>query len=158
MTVIAEIATDADVQHAVTDADTGRLANVASFVGAMLFGSGEFEIGVRLVSDATIGALHDEWFGDPSPTDVITFPAHNDGVDAPDGYLGDIVISVDTAEAAAVDEGWTLARELAFILVHGLLHLAGWDDATTDDREAMLAEGARLLGAFEAAHGDMWAT
>lgn len=75
------------------------------------------EISFVLVSDARIAALHDEFMGDPTSTDVITF------------HHGEIVISAETARREARQRGLTLPAELTRYAVHGLLHLAGWSDA-----------------------------
>lgn len=139
-------------------ATCAALEAVVAMTGATLFGDAQHEVTVLLVTDAAIAALHATWFKDPTPTDVITFPAHDAdaGDDTSDPHLGDIVLSLDTARAAIEENGWPLGREVAFVLIHGLLHLAGWDDATLPQREAMLAEGERLLQAFERCSGTTW--
>jgi probable rRNA maturation factor len=75
------------------------------------------EISVVLVSDRRIAALHGEFMGDPTPTDVITF------------LHGEIVLSAETAQREARQRGLPVAQEIARYVVHGLLHLAGWTDA-----------------------------
>lgn len=74
------------------------------------------EIGIVLVSDRRIAALHDEFMSDPTPTDVITF------------LHGEIVISAETARLEARRRELALAEEITRYAVHGLLHLAGWSD------------------------------
>jgi len=74
------------------------------------------EIGIVLVSDQRIAALHDEFMSDPTPTDVITF------------LHGEIVISAATARREARRRELPVAEEIARYAVHGLLHLAGWSD------------------------------
>ena len=75
----------------------------------------------------------------PATTDIMTFPSD----DAPGG---DIVISVPQADRQRLDDGWDLPSELRFLVTHGALHLAGWDDATSEqrDRDARSAAGDRL--------------
>ncbi len=158
MAVIADITDQTGSMPAATQV---LLEAVVAKSGAALFGGGEHGVTVLLVSDSEIAALHATWFNDPTPTDVITFPAHDasDMQDSSAGdhaYLGDIVLSLDTARAATEENGWPLGREVAFVLIHGLLHLAGWDDATTPERDAMLAEGERLLQRFERDSGTVW--
>lgn len=103
---------------------------------------GEWVFAFRFVDDAEIGRLHDAFMSDPSPTDIITFP-----YDPEDGERGgDIVISVDTATRNAREHGWPVERELGFLVLHGLLHVLGWDDTSADDREAMLTRQHELLG------------
>lgn len=102
---------------------------------------GAWVFAIRFVDDAEIGRLHDAFMGDPAPTDIITFP-----YDPDDGEPGgDIVISVETAARNAAEHGWSTAQELRFLLLHGLLHVLGWDDATDADRAAMLARQHELL-------------
>jgi len=91
------------------------------------------DIEVSLVSDEAISRIHREFLGDPSPTDVITFPH------------GEIFISLDTAQRQAAENAETYEREVARYLVHALLHLAGWDDRDPDGRAAMHAEQERIL-------------
>ena len=104
---------------------------------------GEWSFAFRFVDDAEIGRLHEAFLGDPSPTDIITFP-----YDPEDGEQGgDIVISVETAAHNAEDHGWAVSQELRFLVLHGLLHVLGWDDARDADRAAMLARQRELMGA-----------
>ena len=79
--------------------------------------------------DAEISTLHGEFFGDPTPTDVITFPMDDDAVE--------IVVSVECARRCAVEYGHAIRAELALYIVHGLLHVCGYDDVETRDRERM---------------------
>ncbi len=81
-----------------------------------------------------------------TPTDVMTFPA--DG-EAGGAGGGDVVVSVERAADQAADFGQTPAEEIRFLVVHGLLHLCGWDDATTERRSRMLDRQAELLEAFD---------
>ena len=74
------------------------------------------EITVVLVSDGRIAEIHRQFMNDPAPTDVITFDH------------GEIVISAQTARRQARQFGTSLVHELRLYLVHGLLHLSGFDD------------------------------
>jgi probable rRNA maturation factor len=106
--------------------------------GRFPIGSGELSI--ALVDDAAIARIHDEFMGDPSPTDVITFPA-----DPAMETAGEIIVSVDHARSRGEELGEPFSRELALYLVHGWLHLAGYDDRERNDREAMrVAERSAL--------------
>lgn len=97
------------------------LAEVASSVGAS-----DRSATVALVGDARIQELNRDYRGYDKPTDVLSFPA-----DQPD-YLGDIVISVETAHRQAHRRGSNLRRELKVLTLHGLLHLLGYDHETDD--------------------------
>ena len=90
------------------------------------------ELSVVFVTDATIGQIHDDFMNDPSATDVITFPANTEMESA-----GEIIVSVDHARSRAEELGEPFSRELSLYLVHGWLHLAGYDDRNETDRAAM---------------------
>lgn len=80
-------------------------------------------------------------------TDVLTFPAwEGDSILCPpDGYLGDIAICLERAQEQAEEYGHSLERELAFLSVHGALHLLGYDHMQPDDEQKMLAMQDEIL-------------
>lgn len=80
-------------------------------------------------------------------TDVLTFPAWEGDVILcpPDGYLGDIAICFERAQEQAEEYGHSLERELAFLSVHGALHLLGYDHMEPDDERKMLAQQDEIL-------------
>ncbi|MHC4077904.1 MAG: rRNA maturation RNase YbeY [Planctomycetota bacterium] len=86
------------------------------------------KVSVLLTDDAEIARLHGEFLGDPSGTDVLSFPM-DDGVD--------VVVSVERARREAKARGHTIKAELALYLVHGLLHACGYDDGDDGDRARM---------------------
>jgi probable rRNA maturation factor len=107
---------------------------------------GEWEINLLFTSDDAIQSMHLEFMGLDSPTDIMTFPYDDDdGFPAGASAGGDIVISVETAREHAEDAGWEQLRELQFLVLHGVLHLLGWDDGTTEQRTAMLERQRELL-------------
>lgn len=99
---------------------------------------------VLLVDDRRMATLHRQWLGLPGPTDVITFDL---GGGLPDAIEGDIAVSVETARRVAREVGWSARHEAAYYVVHGLLHLAGYDDHEPTDRRAMRARERVLLRA-----------
>jgi len=103
------------------------------------------EITVLLVGDRRMAGLHEQWLGIPGPTDVITFDLSADG--PRDGLVGDIAVSGETARRVAREVGWQPRHEIAYYVVHGLLHLAGYDDHDPADRRAMRARERALLRA-----------
>jgi len=109
---------------------------------------GAWEIAIRFVNDAEIARAHEMYLGDPSPTDIMTFPYDDDDVPG-----GDILISVDTADANAMEHGWVLDEELRFLVLHGLLHILGWEDDTPDARARMLERQGQLLAEWHVASG-----
>ena len=80
-------------------------------------------------------------------TDVLTFPAWEGDtiLCPPDGYLGDIAICFERAQEQAEEYGHSLERELAFLSVHGALHLLGYDHMEPDDERKMLAQQDEIL-------------
>lgn len=83
------------------------------------------ELELSVVSDEVLAQLHGNYCNDPSPTDVITFPH------------GEILVSVEMAERKGPEFGKEAAGELLLYLIHGLLHLVGYDDRESGDREKM---------------------
>lgn len=73
-------------------------------------------------------------------TDVLTFPSDPEWP----GMVGQIAISLDFAERGARVRRVTLSEETAFLALHGALHLAGWDDESEEERDAMVAEMNRI--------------
>ncbi len=90
------------------------------------------EIDVAVVSDAVIARVHVDFMGITGATDVITFDH------------GEIVVSAQTAARCAVEHGHSVDEELALYMVHGLLHLNGYDDSTPTARKAMHAVQNRV--------------
>jgi rRNA maturation RNase YbeY len=99
---------------------------------------GGAELSVTLVSDREMRALNRRWRGRDRPTDVLAFAQRDGAGGAPAGLLGDVVISVDTARRQAAEAGEPLHREGERLLVHGLLHLLGYD------HERSAAEARRM--------------
>ncbi len=110
-----------------------------------------YELSLRLTDDAEIQNLNAQYRQKDQPTDVLAFAALE--VDAPqqeaDGelplYLGDIVISVETAQAQAIQQSHSLQQELAWLASHALLHLLGWDHPDEARLVEMLQQQAFLL-------------
>ena len=88
--------------------------------------------------------LHGQFLNDFRPTDVITFPA-----DPENDLVGEICISVDQAIEVSNVEQLTLDQELSLYLIHGWLHLVGFDDQNTNDRKIMKLEEANALDIIE---------
>lgn len=86
------------------------------------------ELSILLVGDEEMREINAEYRGKDRPTDVISF-AMSDG-EFPTlnkDILGDVVISLDTAKRQAIERGVTIAQEVNFLLIHGILHLNGYD-------------------------------
>jgi probable rRNA maturation factor len=111
-----------------------------------------YELSLRLTGDAEIQALNAQFRKLDKPTDVLSFAAMEVEFpqvadNSPDAaiYLGDIIISVDTAARQAPEHGYSLRKELAWLASHGLLHLLGWDHPNEVSLLLMLDRQASLL-------------
>ena len=103
------------------------------------------EVSLTLVSDEEIRALNLQYRKINCPTDVLSFPMgeSNPGTNAI--MLGDIVISAETAVLQAEMYGHSAKRELAFLTVHGMLHLLGYDHMNKSDEDIMFAKQEQIL-------------
>ena len=104
------------------------------------------ELSVLLCDDAFILPLNRDYRGKDRPTDVLSFSQREgeDG-DPEDPVLGDVVISVETAGRQAAERGHALEHELRVLLVHGVLHLLGYDHEVDEEAEEMEALERDLL-------------
>lgn len=106
------------------------------------------ELSVLLTDDPTIFGLNSRHRGKKQPTDVLAFPLLAPGDLVPEGAaLGDIVISLDTAQRQAARGGLELLDEVRALLAHGLLHLLGYDHMTDAEERRMNAVAAKLADA-----------
>ena len=114
--------------------------DACALLGAAGLDDGE-QLSMTLCDDEIIRGLNSEWRGLDTPTDVLSFPMDDAQL------LGDLVISLDTAERQAKERGHGLRDELRILMVHGLLHLLGYDHETSaDDHAEMAAAERKLLG------------
>ena len=105
------------------------------------------ELSVLLVADGEMRRLNRDWRGKDRPTDVLAFAQGEGAGGAPDGLLGDVVISVDAARRQAAERGETLGREADRLLIHGLLHLLGYDhERSARDAAEMRRKERELTG------------
>ncbi|KAL6501997.1 hypothetical protein OROGR_027130 [Orobanche gracilis] len=93
------------------------------------------ELSVLLCNDEFIQKLNKEWRGEDHVTDVLSMSQHIPQLKLPILMLGDIVISVETAARQAEERGYTLIDEIRILVVHGLLHLLGFDHELSDEAE-----------------------
>jgi len=99
------------------------------------------EVSVAVVGDREMRALNKRWRGKEQTTDVLSFPSGDER-----GFLGDVIISIETARKQAAAGGWSLSRELRRLLAHGMLHCAGHDHETEQDAAKMARAERKLLG------------
>ena len=112
-------------------------------------GSPDSELSILLTDDAGIESINREYFNRPRPTNVISFSmveGEFSDVNSEASMLGDIVVSVETAVREAREAGIPEWERIAELLVHGLLHIVGYDHEAPDaDTAAMEARSARLM-------------
>ena len=102
------------------------------------------EVSVAIVDDPTIHELNRHYLDHDYPTDVLSFVLSSEN-----GELeGEVVVGAETARAAAPEFGLTQNDELLLYVIHGTLHLVGYDDATDDDRAEMRRRERQCLQRF----------
>ena len=120
--------------------DGANLENLGSAVLKHVLGGDQVALTIAIVRDPAIKKLNHRYRGVNSATDVLSFPA-NDGVPGASGagreresfdgdFLGDVLISADTAARQAAGAGITIDREIQELVIHGILHICGYDHET----------------------------
>ena len=164
-----DIAIDSDEEWDSSNdwAKIARSAAVAAIAESAFpqLGSGPrtVELSVRLTSDAEVHALNSEWRGKDKPTNVLSFPMaesedlEGPGDDGPELMLGDVILARGVCEAEAADKGISLENHAAHLMVHGTLHLLGYDhmdDDSAADMEARETRALARLGIADPYEGD----
>lgn len=110
----------------------------------------ELEFSVIIVDNKRIHEINKEYRGIDRPTDVISFALEDNEEIEFDHYriLGDIYISIDKVREQAKEYGHSEKRELAFLTVHGFLHLLGYDHMKPEDEKVMFAKQEEILDGF----------
>jgi probable rRNA maturation factor len=117
------------------------------------------EVSVVFADDDYIQELNCQYRGKDTPTDVLSF-ALEEGEEPdiyegpPETLLGDIVISLETAIRQAESFGHSLERELAYLTVHGMLHLMGYDHETDEEKAAMRQQEEAILNQLGISRGN----
>ena len=140
-------------------ADGAGLVRLATFALDQLRIHPLAELSVLLVDEATMSAYHEKYLGEAGPTDVLSFPMDelrppSDDEEPPVGLLGDIVLCPAVTTRQAADHGRTADTEAEYLLVHGLLHLLGYDHAEPAERTEMFALKDTLLERWAGARPD----
>jgi probable rRNA maturation factor len=133
------------------DVDALGLSELAQFVLDEMDVHPQAELSVMLVDEGTMSRLHEQFMGEPGPTDVLAFPMDElrplgDEDDAE--LIGDVVLCPTIAESQARDAGHDTAAELRLLCTHGVLHLLGYDHHEPDDEREMFGLQSRLLSAW----------
>ena len=117
-----------------SEAELVAMAN-AAFLTAMdvLELDEHFNVSLLFTNNAAIQILNRDWRGKDKPTNVLSFPAGDSPVETDVEFLGDIALALETVRTEAADEGKTFEHHTAHLLVHGFLHLCGYDHETSED-------------------------
>ena len=135
--------------------DEQRLLSLARFVMAELRMHPQCELSILLVDEPTMAEYHQRYLGLSGPTDVMSFPMDElrpgrDGEEPPLGLLGDVMLCPSVTAAQAAASGRTPEAEADYLLVHGILHLLGYDHAEPDEKAEMFGLNDRLIYAWDA--------
>ena len=155
MTLDIAIDADAEWDSSKDWATLARSAATAAIAESAFpqLGQGErtVELSVRLTSDDEVHALNAEWRGKDKPTNVLSFPMAEEGeFDAgsqpgPELMLGDIILAQGVCSAEATDKGVSLEDHAAHLMIHGTLHLLGYDHMDDDSAADMEGREVRAL-------------
>jgi probable rRNA maturation factor len=122
------------------------LENAAASVLAHAGIPSDSEITVVVDDDDHIQKLNSQFLGIDAPTDVLSFPSDEHDPQTGNRYLGDIIISYPRALAQAESAGHAVENELQLLVVHGTLHLLGYDHAEEDEKRKMWQVQQEILG------------
>jgi len=138
--------------------DTQELYDCARYVLTEMRVHPRAELCITCVDEAAMEVLHVTWMDLPGPTDVMSFPMDelrpgSEGATSLEGVLGDVVVCPQVAAAQAAGAGHTPAEEMLLLVVHGILHLLGFDHAEPEDEKDMFDRQRTLLLTYLAGRG-----
>jgi probable rRNA maturation factor len=134
-----------------TDVDAHELSRLSRFVMDRMRVHPLAELCIKIVDEATIAQLNEQWMDKEGPTDVLAFPMDElrPGLvteEPEEGVLGDLVLCPAVAERQAAEAGHPTKDEVELLAVHGILHLLGYDHAEPEEHREMFGLQDRLLG------------
>ncbi len=114
-------------------------------------------LSVTLADDATVAAANRDWRGKDSPTNVLSFPAVTADRISQSPFLGDVILAFETVHHEAATESRAIQHHVAHLVVHGVLHVLGYDHMTKDEAERMEALETLILASLAIAdpYGDL---
>ena len=135
------------------EADSPGLVRLATFALDQLRIHPQAELSVLLVDEDTMSSYHEKYMGEPGPTDVLSFPMDElrppgDEDEPPVGLLGDIVLCPAVTDRQAREHHRTASAEAEYLLVHGILHLLGYDHADEAERTEMFGLKDKIIAAW----------
>lgn len=154
-----------DIQHGAETVQHVPVEELANFVLKQEGAPDISEVSISFVNDDEMARLNAEFRGKEGPTDVLSFECDGDDEDFDLDFavsqglvyeLGDIIVAPDVALRQSVEFGHSVEAEVSLLLVHGLLHLMGYDHIEDDEAEEMEARERELLGLWaDAGHEEV---
>lgn len=134
-----------------------ELIALATFVLDELRVHPQAVLSLLFVDEQAMSAYHEQWMGEPGPTDVLSFPMDElrpgyqpmGDEESLEATLGDVVMCPQVTHRQAAEHGRRPEQEAEYLLVHGILHLLGFDHGTEAERTEMFGLKDRLLAAWE---------
>lgn len=162
--VTVEIAQD-DPRWSTLDLDALAERAISAALRALDLTAGAFEVSILACDDARICELNTEFRDKPTPTNVLSWPAEERRADRPgarpdlpdpddpmDAELGDLALAYETCAREAAEAGKPMADHVTHLVVHGTLHLLGYDHETDPDAELMEGLEVKILAALNMAN------
>lgn len=126
------------------------LEEIGTFILRLEGQSLNCEVSLILVDNGYIQDLNLTYRGYDAPTDVLSFNLRDNATDDEEDFiLGDVVVSLEKAAEQAADYGHSLEREIAFLSLHGILHLLGYDHETAEEEHEMNEKAELVLKKFK---------
>lgn len=140
------------------EVDEARVLQLATFSLDYLKIHRGAELAIVFVDEKPMEQLHLQWMDEPGPTDVLSFPMDElrpgtESEPTPAGLLGDIVVCPAVAKRQAETAGHETMNEILLLIVHGILHLLGFDHVEPDEEKEMFGIQNTILKAFYEAEG-----
>ena len=111
--------------------------------------SSDVDLSIVLTDDNQLRQLNLQFLGVDAPTDVLAFPSGETDPDSGTQYLGDVIVSYPRAKAQASAAGHALERELKLLVVHGVLHLLGYDHGEEQQKAEMWSAQEAILAQID---------
>ncbi|MGP4072513.1 rRNA maturation RNase YbeY [Piscibacillus sp. B03] len=144
-----------DEMNQVTDEELEWLKNLIEYAAEMEEVNQDAELSITFVNNSQIQEINRDYRQKDQPTDVISFAMQETGEDEIEivgeelpEHLGDIIVSIEKARDQAQEYNHSYKRELGFLIVHGFLHLLGYDHQTVEEEKEMFERQKHILEEF----------
>jgi probable rRNA maturation factor len=138
---------DLEIQRLVDDPGVPSDEQIAAWVNGVLADQGPIMVNLRIVDLAEGWALNKQWRGRDCATNVLSFPASAPQVEG-QRVLGDVVLCAPVITREAAEQGKAVSDHWAHLVIHGLLHLLGFDHTQSEQAQVMEAREVELLSAL----------